>query len=571
MHFGETVSEEPDMTEDQTRYAPAQRRGGALAPGRTGTARGAALAVLCVSVLIVNLDNTILNVALPTLVRGLNASAGDLQWIVDAYVMVFAGLLLTAGSAADKIGRKKTFMAGLAVFAAGSAWAAFSGSAGMLIAARAGMGIGGALLIPSTLSIISDMYREPQERQRAVSLWAGTIGFAVALGPITGGLLLAHFWWGSVFLVNVPIAVAGLIAAAVLVPDSRNAGAPAPDIPGAVLSIAGIALVLWAIIEGPARGWSSAAVIGATTAGIVVLGLFAGWQRVSRNPMLNLGLFRNRAFGAAIPAVSAVAFGLFGALFVLTQLLQFSLGYSPLQAGIRLLPAAAGVVVIAPLSALGVRFLGPKITMAAGLALIAGGLWTASGITVSSGYTAVVPAMVLVGAGAGLALPTASGSVLGAAPRANAGVASATNTAAVQVGGALGVAVVGSLLSTRYQDNISAVLAGQHVPAPAHTEIKASLGDALAVAAKLPGAAGQLLGHLARSAFAGGLDLGMLAASGVAIAGFLIALIWLPRTRPSGTDVPAAAPDREDLAGRRTSPGAARVASDEGATENPAI
>jgi EmrB/QacA subfamily drug resistance transporter len=543
MHYGKTAGEEPDMTENQTTYASAQWRAGALAPGRTARARGAALAVLCVSALIVNLDNTILNVALPTLVRDLNASAGDLQWIVDAYVMVFAGLLLTAGSAADKIGRRKTFMAGLAVFAAGSAWAAFSGSVGMLIAARAGMGIGGALLIPSTLSIISDMYRDPRERQRAVSLWAGTIGFAVALGPVTGGLLLARFWWGSVFLVNVPIAAAGLIAAAVLVPDSRNADAPAPDIPGAVLSIAGIGFVLWAIIEGPAQGWSSAAVIGAMMAGIVVLGLFAGWERVSRNPMLNLGLFRNRAFGAAIPAVSTVAFGLFGALFVLTQFLQFSLGYSPLQAGIRILPAAAGVVVIAPLSALGVRFLGPKITMGAGLALIAGGLWQASGITVSSGYAVIVPTMVLVGAGAGLALPTASGSVLGAAPRANAGVASATNTTAVQVGGALGVAVVGSLLSTRYQDNISAVLAGQHVPPATLSVIKASLGDALAVAAKLPGATGQLLGHLARGAFASGLDLGTLAACGVAIVGFLIALIWLPRTRPTGTDVPAAALD----------------------------
>jgi MFS family permease len=216
--------------------------------------------VLCVSVLLVNLDNTILNVALPTLVRDLNASAGDLQWIVDAYVMVFAGLLLTAGSVADKVGRKKTFIAGLAVFGAGSAWAAFSGSVAMLITARAAMGIGGALLIPSTLSIISDMYRDPRERQRTISLWAGTTGFAVALGPIAG-LLLAHFWWGSVFLVNVPIAVAGLIAAALLVPDSRNAGASFPDILGAVLSTAGIALILWAIIEGPSDGWSSATVI----------------------------------------------------------------------------------------------------------------------------------------------------------------------------------------------------------------------------------------------------------------------------------------------------------------------
>jgi MFS family permease len=187
-------------------------------PGVTGRVRAAALAVLCVAVLIANLDNTILNVALPTLSRDLNAGPADLQWIVDAYVIVFAGLLLTAGSLADRVGRKRTFMAGLGLFAAGSAWAAFSGSV--------------TLLIPSTLSIISDMYRGPGERQRAISLWAATTGVGVALGPIIGGLLLAHFWWGSVFLVNVPIAVAGLIAAALLVPDSRDPGASPPPPPG---------------------------------------------------------------------------------------------------------------------------------------------------------------------------------------------------------------------------------------------------------------------------------------------------------------------------------------------------
>jgi EmrB/QacA subfamily drug resistance transporter len=522
------------MPENQTKLAVGRGQPGrpALSSVPRARARGVALAVVCVAVLIVNLDNTILNVALPTLVRDLSASAGDLQWIVDAYSMVFAGLLLTAGSVADKVGRKKTFLAGLALFGAGSAWAAFSGSVGVLIAARAGMGVGGALLIPSSLSIISDMYRDPRERQRAISLWAGTTGFAVALGPITGGLLLAHFWWGSVFLVNVPIAAAGLIAAWWLVPDSRNAAAPAPDLLGAILSIAGIALVLWAIIEGPADGWSSALVLGAGAAGIVVLGLFAAWERVSRNPMLNLGFFSNRAFGAAIPAVATVAFGLFAALFVLTQLLQFSLGFTPLQAGVRILPAAAGVVVLAPLSALGVRFLGAKLTLAAGLGLVAAGLWLVSGVTVSSGYPGIVLAMTLIGAGAGLALPTASGSVIGAAPRANSGVASATNTTAVQVGGALGVAVVGSLLSTRYQNSIGAALAGQHVPAAVLGVIRASLGDALAVAAKVPGPNGQLLTRLARAAFTSGLDLGMLVASGVAVAGFLIALIWLPR-RPS--------------------------------------
>jgi EmrB/QacA subfamily drug resistance transporter len=519
------------MPENQTKQAVTRPVGLATGRGRVPAARprGAALAVLCVAVLIVNLDNTILNVALPTLVRDLNASASDLQWIVDSYVVVFAGLLLTAGSLADKIGRKKTFLAGLVIFGAGSAWAAFSGSVGLLIAARAGMGIGGALMIPSTLSIISNMYPEPGERQRAISLWAATTGFAVALGPIAGGLLLARFWWGSVFLVNVPIAVAGLVAATWLVPDSRNDAALAPDLVGVVMSIAGIGLLLWAIIEGPTQGWSSAEVIGTGAAGIVVLGLFTLWERRCSHPMLNLGYFRNRAFGAAIPAVATVSFGLYGALFVLTQFLQFSLGFSPLQAGVRVLPAAAAVVLIAPLSAVGVRFLGSKVTMAAGLALIAAGLWLVSGVTAGTGYGGIVPGMILLGAGAGLALPTSSGSVIGSVPRANAGVGSATNTTAIQVGGAIGVAVVGSLLSTRYGNNVSAALSGQHVPQAAMTAIRSSLGDALTVAARVPGTAGQLLAHVARDAFASGLDLGMLTAAGVAIAGFAIALIWLPR------------------------------------------
>jgi EmrB/QacA subfamily drug resistance transporter len=501
--------------------------------GLTARFRAAALGVLCVAVLIVNLDNTILNVALPTLVRDLNAGSSDLQWIVDAYVIVFAGLLLTAGSLADRVGRKRTFLAGLAVFAVGSAWAAFSGSVTMLIAARAGMGVGGALLIPSTLSIISDMYRVPGERQRAISLWAATTGVGVALGPIMGGLLLAHFWWGSVFLVNVPIAVAGLIAAALWVPDSRNPEASAPDLAGAVLSIAGIGLVLWAIIEGPSKGWASAAVLAAGAAGFAVLAAFVVWERFSAHPMLHLGFFRSRAFGAAIPAVATVNFGLYGALFVLTQFLQFSLGLSPLAAGVRVLPAAVAVVVIAPLSAVGVRLFGPKLTMAAGLAVIATGLWLVSGVTVSTGYGGIVAGMILLGAGAGLALPTASGSVVGSVPRAHAGVASATNTTANQVGGALGVAVVGSLLTTRYTGDVTAALSGQPVPAAAKAAIQGSLGGALDVAARVPGATGELIAHLARGAFASGLDLGMLAAAGVAAVGFLITLSWLPRRAQS--------------------------------------
>ncbi len=488
--------------------------------------------MLCVSLLIVTLDNTVLNVVLPTLVRELHATTSQLQWIVDAYVMVFAGLLLVAGSVADRVGRKRTFLAGLAAFAAGSTWAAFSGSVGVLIAARASMGIGAALIMPSTLSIITDMFRDPGQRQRAIGLWAGTTGVGIALGPIIGGLLLAHFWWGSVFLINVPIAAVGLLCAVPLVPDSRNPAASRPDLAGALLSIAGLALVLWSLIEAPVRGWSSALVIGAGLGGLAVLAAFAAWERASSHPMLNLDFFRRRQFSAAISSVGLVTFGLFGALFVLTQYLQFDLGYTPLQAGIRVLPAAGAIALVAPLSTLLVRAVGTKLTAAAGLAIVAGGLWQISGATAATTYLGTLPGMIMLGIGAGLVIPSCSASVMGSLPREHTGIGSATNGAVLQIGGALGVAVIGSLLSTRYQNHVTAALAPYHVPLTVLSTILGSLGGALGVAARVGGVLGAALDHLARSAFISGMDLGLGVGTAVALAGCLLALAALP-ARPA--------------------------------------
>ncbi len=485
--------------------------------------RWLALVVLCVTVLVANLDSTVLNVTLPTLVRDLSATSGDLQWIVDSYIVVFAGSLLAAGSLADRIGRKRTLLAGLAVFAGGSAWAAFSGDVGTLIAARASMGIGGALMIPSTLSIISNMFGDPAERQRAIGRWGATSGIGVALGPIIGGFLLARFWWGSVFLLNVPIAMAGLLAAYWLVPDSRNPAAKAPDLAGAGLSMAGIGVILWSIIEAPTRGWSSPLVIGAGAVGLAVLALFASWERITDYPMLNLSFFRQRPFSAAIPAVVTLTFGLFGALFVLTQFLQLALGFTALQAGIRLLPFAAAVIVVAPASAVGVRAIGPKFTIAAGLALVAAGLWLISGATVSTAFAGLSAGMVLLGTGAGLALPTATGVVVGSVPPTDSGVASAADTTAIQLGGALGVAVVGSLMATRYQDRMTGALSGRPLPAT----VKNSLGGALA-ATRAGGTTWLPVIHLAKTAFISGMDPGLLTGAVVAVAGCLVALICLP-------------------------------------------
>lgn len=493
--------------------------------------RWLALAVLCVSLLIVNLDSTVLNVALPTLVRDLHATDSQLQWIVDSYVMVFAGLLLVMGSLADRLGRKRVFLAGLAAFTAGSAWAAFSGSVGVLIGARASMGIGAAMMMPSTLSIITDCFRDAGERQRAIGFWAATSGAGVALGPIVSGLLLARFWWGSVFLINVPIAIAGLALALPLVPDSKNPAAKRPDFVGALLSISGLGLLLWAIIDAPAHGWTSSLVIGTGLAGLAILVLFAAWEWASSHPMLDLSFFRDRRFSGAVTSVGMLTFGLYGALFVLTQFLQFQLGYSALQAGLRMVPAAAAIAVVAPVSALAVRLAGSRITLASGLLMIAGGLAWISTASVTTSYLDTLPGVFLLGIGAGLAMPCGTALVMGSLPQEHTGVGSATNGTFLQVGGALGVAVIGSLLSTRYQGNVSSALAGQPVPAAALHTILGSVGGALAVAARVGGPLGAALAHVARAAFVSGADLGLRTAAAVGAVGALLALVVLPSRR----------------------------------------
>jgi EmrB/QacA subfamily drug resistance transporter len=502
----------------------------AAAPARARRLHGpAVLLVVCASALIVNVDNTILNVALPTLVRDLHATSSQLEWIVDSYAMVFAGLLLVGGSLADRFGRKKFFLAGLGVFAAGSIGAAVSGSVDLLIAFRALMGVSAALIIPASLSIVNDVFRDPSQRARAIGAWGATIGLGIAIGPIAGGLLLAKFWWGSIFLVNVPIVVAAFVGALVLVPDSKNPAAKRPDPVGAVLSIVGLGLLLWGIIEGPTRGWTSPEVLGAGIAGCAVVGSFVAWEARSRHPMLELRLFRDRRFSVAAAAECLGVFGLLGALFVQTQFLQFDLGYSPLQAGLRILPMAGVLVVCALFAPVLGRIVGLKFTVAAGMAAIAGGLWQIS--TASTGgasYGGVLPGLLMLGVGAGLLLPTATNSVVGSLPQGDSGIGSAMNAVALQVGGALGVAVVGSVLSTRYEHHIGAALQGRHIPTAITNTILGSLGGALAVARSAGGATGALLAHAARASFMSGMEVSFVVGAAVAIAGVLIVLALLP-------------------------------------------
>lgn len=483
------------------------------------------LGVLCLSLLVIGLDNTILNVALPTLVRDLHASTSQLQWMVDAYVLVFAGLLLTTGSLSDRYGRRYALAAGLVVFGIGSVLSAFAGTASMLIATRALMGVGGALIMPSTLSILTNVF-PPEERGRAIGVWAGVSGMGIAIGPIVGGWLLNHFWWGSVFLVNVPVVIFALIAGRLIVPNSKDPSPNALDPVGAVLSIAGLVSLVYGIIEAPAHGWTSPQTLGTFAAAVVVLVAFVLWELRSDHPMLNVEFFENPRFTAANISIVLVFFALFGSLFFLTQYLQFVLGYSALQAGIRVAPLALVLMVGAPIAGrLTARF-GNKVLVSTGMATVAVGLWFMGTLTVTSGYGHVLIALLILGLGMGTAMVPATESIMGSLPLAKAGVGSAMNDTTRQIGGALGVAILGSIFSSAYATHIAGSLAG--LPAATAAAATNSVGAALAIGAKIGGAQGAAIVAAARSSFIHAMDRGLGVGAAIALLGAIVAFVWLP-------------------------------------------
>lgn len=508
--------------------------------------------MLCVSLLIISLDSTILNIALPALVRALHATESELQWIADAYTCTFAGFLLVAGSLGDRVGRKKVFCAGLAIFAAGSTAAALSTSVAGLVAARAVMGAGAACIMPATLSILINVFSEPREQARAISLWSATTGLGIAIGPIVGGWLLARFWWGSVFLVNVPVAAAGLVGAVWMVPDSSDPARRPVDPLGAILSTGGLALLLWAIIESPVHGWSSPMIWGGAVGAAAVLTGFVLWERHTPYPMLLLEPFRRRRFSVAMAAVALAVFSLMGALFVLTQYLQFSLGFSALGAGVRILPISVVLAAAAISSSYLDRWLGTKIVVAAGLAIVAVGFWQLATTTSTEGFDHGLVGMLLLGLGAGLVIAPATSSVMGTLPMTRAGIGSATNSAALQVGGAMGVAVLGSVLSSRYQGHMQALLSGHALPPAASQAILGSIGGALTVAHAVGGQVGAELAAAARVAFVDGMDLALsVGAVVVACSMLLVASLLPPRAasaaQPPETASPPARPPSETV------------------------
>jgi len=408
------------------------------------------LGVICLAQLTVLLDNTVLNVAIPSLTEELDAATSDIQWMINAYSLVQSGLLLTAGSAADRYGRKKMLILGLALFGIGSLVAGLADSTAQLIAARAGMGVGGALLLTTTLAVAMQIFA-PEEHPKAIGIWSAVNALGFATGPLVGGFMLDHFWWGAIFLINLPVAALGLAAVVALVPESKNPQGDRPDLLGALLSTIGMSSLVFTIISGPEHGWSSGRVLAGAAVAAVVLTVFARWESRIPYPMLDLHFFRNRRFTGAVAGAVLITFGMGGALFLLTQHLQFVLGYGPLEAGLRTAPLALAVVALnfSGLSAKWTTALGTPVSVLLGMVLMSGGLVSIATLG-SGGYGGMLLGLVLIGVGCAVANPAMAHAIMSSIPPAKAGVGAGVNGTLAEFGNGLGVAVLGAVLNARF-------------------------------------------------------------------------------------------------------------------------
>jgi EmrB/QacA subfamily drug resistance transporter len=512
------------------------------------------LLVLSLSLVIIVVDNTIVNVALPVLQRKLSASASDLQWIVDSYVVVFAGLLLVMGALGDRFGRKRALQGGLLLFGLASLAAAAAQSSAQLIGARVAMGVGGALIMPATLAILVYVFPE-SERSKALGVWTGVAALGIPLGPIIGGWLTDQFWWGAIFLLNVPVVVVALAGGVLLVPESRHPLAPAVDLLGAALSAGTLATLVYGLVEEPNRGWLDPVVLGAFGGALLLGILFVSRELRMEQPLLDVRLFRHPRFGAGTAAIAVATIALTGLTFLLTQYLQVVRQYSPLEAGVRVLPLSLGFMVGAGMSHRLLVKLGTRWVVTASLILIAGSLLGLSALAVDSAYWVLGMGLGCFGIGLGGATVPSTGAVMGAVPVANAGVGSAVNDAARQVGAALGVAVLGSVLNSAYRSRMSGAAA--HLPAAAAAMARNSVGGAAEVAAHLGGHAGAALQGAASAAymvaFAGATRIGV----ALVLAG---AVLVLARMRSAGLNPASARPPGVSTSGRSPDARATRSA-----------
>lgn len=467
------------------------------------------LGVICLAQLTVLLDNTVLNVAIPSLTRELDAATSDIQWMINAYSLVQSGLLLTAGSAADRYGRKKMLLAGLSLFGVGSLVAGLADSTGQLIAARAGMGVGGALLLTTTLAVAMQIF-SPEEQPKAIGIWSAVNALGFATGPLVGGFMLDHFWWGAIFLINLPVVALGLVAVVALVPESKNPRGDRPDLLGALLSTIGMSSLVYAIISGPEHGWTSGRVLLTAAVAASVLAGFAYWETRIPYPMLDMHFFKDRRFTGAVAGAVLIVFGMGGALFLLTQHLQFVLGYGPLEAGLRTAPLALTVVVLnfSGISAKWTAKLGMPVSIALGMVMMSLGLVSIATLA-SGGYAGTLLGLVLIGVGCAIANPAMAHAIMSAIPPEKAGVGAGINGTLAEFGNGLGVAVLGAVLNSRFAALIPV----------AASSLPAALASADGEAEK-----GRIM-----EAFSSGLETSQLVGAVAVLAGGLVAAALLRR------------------------------------------
>jgi EmrB/QacA subfamily drug resistance transporter len=466
------------------------------------------LAVLSLSLLVIVVDTTIVNVAIPTFAAQLHAGATALEWIVDAYTLAFAALLLPAGSLGDRYGRHRALAGGMVVFGLSSLGAALATNVTELIVWRTVMGVGAALVMPATMAVLTSVFTNPAERAKAIGIWSAVSGLGVAIGPTAGGWLLAHYSWSSIFIINVPIVAAALIAGWFLVPPSKAPYRQRFDLVGTALAIAAFGVLTYTVIDAGSAGWTSATTLVRAAVSIVLLLAFGLWELRTDHPMVDLALFRNPRFTAAAGAIMVLFFGLGGSTFVLTQIYQFVLGYSPLAAGVRALPMAAALTIAAPLGTRLAARLGIRTTVTAGLVIAAAGLGMAGLANGHTGYLFYMTVSILMSTGIGLTMAPATQSIMTSLPPAKVGIGSAVNNTTRNLGTVLGVAVVGSIAATAYTNTMTKV---PGVPAPA----RHSIGAASQIAQQMPGTD---LRTIAAHAFVHGAALGSLAAAAVVLA-----------------------------------------------------
>jgi EmrB/QacA subfamily drug resistance transporter len=484
------------------------------------------LGVLCTSLATVMIANASLNNALPAIAEQLHASTSQLQWIVDAYSLVFAGMLFTAGALGDRFGRKGALQLGLGIFLAGAIAGALSGGATQVIASRGLMGLGAAFVMPATLSIIVNVF-PAHERARAIALWTAIAGAGGALGPIAAGLLLQRFSWQSVFLVNVPVVIGAFVAGLRVVPTSRDTSATRIDALGAVLSVAGISTLVYAIIEAPAHGWGSTETMVTFAAAAMLLAGFVAWELRTAKPMLDLRWFRHRAFSVGSTGMTLSFFALYGLMFLLTQYLQLVHGFSALNAALRLLPIVLVMIVVSPQSPRLVDRFGANRVVGGGLGVLAIGGVLLSRIGVSTSYLAMAAAMMIMVAGMSVAMAPLTNAIMSGVPRSRAGVGSAMNDTTRELGGALGVAVLGSILTSRYTSELAPALHGMPtaVSAAAHTSLAGALQASQAL-----GPHGAALAAAAKAAFVSGMGIAFLIGALVIAVAAVVAWKLMPAT-----------------------------------------